>query len=81
MVAASDGLAGSGLWSLLQISDRLFPTGGYAFSHALETYVELGLVHDRESCQQLLVNVCYHALGPWTWYSVSMLSAWQPGRV
>jgi urease accessory protein len=63
-MAASDGLSGSSLWSLLQISDQLFPTGAYAFSHALETYVELGLVHDRESCQQLLVNVCYHSLGP-----------------
>jgi urease accessory protein len=57
-------LAGHALWQLLQISDQLFPTGAYAFSHALETYVELGLVHDRASCQQLLVNVCENALGP-----------------
>jgi urease accessory protein len=64
MAAPSDGLTGSSLWSLLQISDQLFPTGTYAFSHALETYVDLGLVHDRRSCQQLLVNVCDNALGP-----------------
>jgi urease accessory protein len=64
MAAPSEGLMGSSLWSLLQISDQLFPTGAYAFSHALETYVDLGLVHDRESCQQLLVNVCDNALGP-----------------
>jgi urease accessory protein len=52
------------LWRLLQISDQLFPTGGYAFSHALETYVDRALVHDRTTCQQLLEALCNHALGP-----------------
>jgi urease accessory protein len=61
---AGPPLTGHILWQLLQISDQLFPTGSYAFSHALETYVELGLVHDRASCQQLLVNLCDNALGP-----------------
>jgi urease accessory protein len=48
----------------LQLSDQFFPTGAYAFSHALETYVAQGLVHDRASCQQLLEHLCYNALGP-----------------
>ena len=53
------------LWRLLQISDQLFPTGGYAFSHALETYVDQDLVHDRATCQQLFEALCAdHALGP-----------------
>ena len=52
------------LWHLLQISDQFFPTGGYAFSHALETYSTAGLIHDRTSCQRLLENLCWHALGP-----------------
>jgi urease accessory protein len=52
------------LWQLLQISDQFFPTGTYAFSHALETYVALRLVHDRTSCQQLFENLCHNALGP-----------------
>lgn len=52
------------LWHLLQISDQLFPTGGYAFSHALETYVAQGLVHDRISCFQWLTAFCEYALGP-----------------
>jgi urease accessory protein len=61
---AGPPLTGYALWQLLQICDQLFPTGAYAYSHALETYVELGLVHDCASCQQLLVNVCENALGP-----------------
>jgi urease accessory protein len=52
------------LWRLLQISDQLFPTGGYTFSHALETYVDRGLVHDRATCLQLFAALCHHALGP-----------------
>lgn len=55
---------GQELWHLLQMSDQFFPTGGYAFSHALETYIATGLVHDRESCYRLLVNLCWHTLGP-----------------
>jgi len=55
---------GQQLWHLLQISDQFFPTGGYAFSHALETYVAEGLVHDRVSCHLLLENLCWHAIGP-----------------
>jgi urease accessory protein len=52
------------LWRLLQISDQLFPTGAYAFSHALETYVDRDIVHDRATCQQLFEALCEHALGP-----------------
>jgi len=55
---------GQALWHLLQICDQLFPTGAYAFSHAMETYVDQGLVVDRLSCQQLLVSLCRNALGP-----------------
>ncbi|WP_179137002.1 urease accessory protein UreF [Candidatus Entotheonella palauensis] len=56
--------AGVALWRLLQISDQLFPTGAYAFSHALETYVDRGMVHDRATCQPLFEALCDHALGP-----------------
>jgi urease accessory protein len=52
------------LWHLLQISDQFFPTGAYTFSHALETYVAYGLVHDRASCRELLTNLADNALGP-----------------
>lgn len=52
------------LWHLLQISDQFFPTGAYAFSHALETYVAHGLLHDRASCQTCLEQLYYYAIGP-----------------
>jgi urease accessory protein len=52
------------LWHLLQITDQFFPTGGYAFSHALETYIAEGIVHDRVSCHRLIENLCWHAIGP-----------------
>jgi urease accessory protein len=52
------------LWQLLQLSDQFFPTGAYTFSHALEMYVSLGLVHDRASCQEWLTTLCYNAIGP-----------------
>lgn len=57
-------LSGQRLWSLLQMSDQFFPTGGYAFSHALETYVAEGVIQDRLSCQQLLTDLYWHAIGP-----------------
>jgi urease accessory protein len=64
MLPAATLPTGPALWSLLQISDQQFPTGAYTFSHALETYVQEGLVYDRASCQQLLTTLCHNALGP-----------------
>jgi urease accessory protein len=55
---------GNTLWSLLQISDQFFPTGAYAFSHALETYVARGIINDRTSCEEWLANLSYNTLGP-----------------
>lgn len=52
------------LWHLLQTSDQFFPTGGFAFSHALEMYAATGLVRDRVTCQQLFVHLFDHAIGP-----------------
>jgi urease accessory protein len=52
------------LWQLLQLSDQLFPTGAFAYSHGLEAYVEQGLVQDRATCQQLFDTLCWHTLGP-----------------
>ena len=52
------------LWHLLQTSDQFFPTGGFAFSHALEMYTAAGLVRDRVTCQQLFVHLFNHSIGP-----------------
>lgn len=55
---------GQALWHLLQTSDQFFPTGGFAFSHALEMYVAAGLVYGRASCRQLFADLFTHAIGP-----------------
>ena len=62
--AAAVPPADPALWQVLQLSDQLFPTGAYAYSHALETYVEQGIVSDRVTCQQLFEAMCYNAIGP-----------------
>jgi urease accessory protein len=56
--------SGQALWHLLQTSDQFFPTGGFAFSHALEMYVAAGLVYDRATCQRLFIDLFNHAMGP-----------------
>ncbi len=46
------------LLSLLQLSDSMFPTGAFAHSQGLETYVQSGLVTDRASlCDWLTVQL------------------------
>jgi urease accessory protein len=52
------------LWHLLQLSDQFFPTGAYAFSHALEMYVAQGLLRDRTACRDWLIQLWQHAIGP-----------------
>lgn len=65
MLAGAQTLSsGQALWHLLQTSDQFFPTGGFAFSHALEMYVAEGLAHDRASCRQLFADLFTHAIGP-----------------
>ena len=39
---------------LLQLSDPLFPIGGYAHSYGLETYTQKGLVHDEATAAAYL---------------------------
>lgn len=45
-----------GLLSLLQISDSFFPTGAFAQSYGLETYVQEGLVNSKETLVQFLTT-------------------------
>ena len=46
----------SSLLTLLQLVDSFFPTGAFAHSFGLETYVQRGLVTDQPSCEELLRN-------------------------
>ena len=39
---------------LLQLSDPLFPIGGFTQSYGLETYVQKGIVHDAETSEKYL---------------------------
>lgn len=39
---------------LLQICDSVFPIGAYSHSYGLETYIQLGLVHDEATAWQFI---------------------------
>ena len=47
-------LASPQLLALLQLCDSMFPTGAFAHSYGLETYVQKGLVSDAAGLQALL---------------------------
>ena len=49
-----------GLLRLMAWLSPVFPTGGFAYSSGLETAVEAGLVHERESLQHWLKNKLEH---------------------
>ena len=43
-----------GFLTLMQAFDSLFPIGAYAFSNGMETYVQRGIVTDKNSVKNSL---------------------------
>lgn len=52
------------LLTLLQFADGLFPTGGFAHSFGLETYVQDGRVKDRQSLEDFIAAQLEGSAGP-----------------
>ena len=50
------------LLALLQFTDSFFPTGAFAHSFGLETYVQDGHIHDRETFESFLRATLYHGI-------------------
>ena len=53
---------GKPLLTLLQLTDSFFPTGAFAHSFGLETYVQLELVNDPETFEMFLRSTLYHGV-------------------
>lgn len=43
--------------SLLQLSDPMLPVGGFSHSYGLETYIQNGIVHDRTSANEFIIQM------------------------
>ena len=53
---------GKSLLTLLQLTDSFFPTGAFAHSFGLETYVQFELVNDPETFKMFLRSTLHHGL-------------------
>jgi len=54
--------AGKSLLTLLQLTDSFFPTGAFAHSFGLETYVQREFVNDPETFEAFLRSTLYHGV-------------------
>ncbi len=64
--------------SALQLADAFFPSGLYTLSHALEAFVQEGLVKGLKEMEELLKDYLAHLVGPsdsvavaWAWEAAS----------
>ena len=53
---------GKSLLTLLQLTDSFFPTGAFAHSFGLETYVQLEFVNDPETFEMFLRSTLHHGV-------------------
>jgi urease accessory protein len=61
-VLASMSLAPAHFLALLQLCDTALPIGAFAFSNALETYTQRGLITDAAALQEWLATLLRHAV-------------------
>ena len=61
-MSTDTALEGKSLLTLLQLTDSFFPTGVFAHSFGLETYVQLELVNDPETFEMFLRSTLHHGL-------------------
>jgi urease accessory protein len=52
------------LLHILQLTDSAFPTGAFAHSFGLETYVARGIVRTAASLEEFITNTLLHAIAP-----------------
>jgi urease accessory protein len=57
-------LTDQALLRLLQLTDSAFPTGAFAHSFGLETYVARGVVRDAAALEAFITNTLLHAVAP-----------------
>ncbi|WP_051624156.1 urease accessory protein UreF [Clostridium akagii] len=48
-------------FTMLQISDSVFPIGSYTQSNGLETYVQKGIIKDKKSAEEYLKSVLWNS--------------------
>jgi urease accessory protein len=52
------------LLRLLQLTDTAFPTGAFAYSFGLETYVARGIVDSADTLEAFIANTLLHTVAP-----------------
>jgi urease accessory protein len=57
-------LTDQSLLRLLQLTDSAFPTGAFAHSFGLETYIARGIVRTAAALEEFIANTLLHAVAP-----------------
>src|SRR5918996_196895 len=57
-------LTDQALLRLVQLTDTAFPTGAFALSSGLETYVARGIVNPAATLEAFIANTLLHAVAP-----------------
>ena len=61
-MSTDTALEGKSLLTLLQLTNSFFPTGAFAHSFGLETYVQRELINDPETFEMFLLSTLHHGL-------------------